>query len=152
MAHTPSIECFLPNKFTSYLSLCVSLNSFCNETSRTWASLSPETRCMISVGRLWVLTEFESQHVCTHAQLLRCVWHTVTPWTVAGQAPLSMEFSRQEYGGVLPFPSPGNFPKPEIESRSPALWAGSLPFGPPGKPQWRGNLCNQAYILQKVFC
>ena len=24
--------------------------------------------------------------------------HFVTPWTVARQAPLSMEFSRQEYG------------------------------------------------------
>ena len=43
--------CFSLNKSTSYLSLCLSLNSFCNETSRTWASLSPETRCVISVGR-----------------------------------------------------------------------------------------------------
>ena len=32
----------------------------------------------------------------------------VTPWTVALQAPLSMEFSRQEYGSGLPFPSPGD--------------------------------------------
>ena len=32
------------NKSTSYLSLCLSLNSFCNEKSRTWASLGPETR------------------------------------------------------------------------------------------------------------
>ena len=32
------------NKSTSYLSLCLSPNSFCNETSRTWASLGPETR------------------------------------------------------------------------------------------------------------
>ena len=32
------------NKSISYLSLCFSLNSFCNETSRTWASLGPETR------------------------------------------------------------------------------------------------------------
>ena len=53
--------CFCLNKSTSYLSLCLSLNSFCNETSRTWASLSPETRCVISVGRLWVLAGFESQ-------------------------------------------------------------------------------------------
>ena len=30
----------------------------------------------------------------------------VTLWTVALQAPLSMEFSRQEYGSVLPFPTP----------------------------------------------
>ena len=33
----------------------------------------------------------------------------VTPWTVACQAPLSMEFSRQEYWSGLPFPSPGIF-------------------------------------------
>ena len=33
-----------------------------------------------------------------------------TPWTVARQAPLSMEFSRQEYWSGLPLPSPGNLP------------------------------------------
>ena len=32
------------------------------------------------------------------------------PWTVAGQASLSMEFSRQENGSGLPFPSPGDLP------------------------------------------
>ena len=32
-----------------------------------------------------------------------------TPRTVARQAPLSMEFSRQEYWSRLPFPSPGIF-------------------------------------------
>ena len=31
----------------------------------------------------------------------------MTPWTVAHQAPLSMEFSRQEYWSGLPCPSPG---------------------------------------------
>ena len=31
----------------------------------------------------------------------------VTPWAVAHQAPLSMEFPRQEYWSGLPFPSPG---------------------------------------------
>ena len=31
----------------------------------------------------------------------------VTPWTAASQAPLSMDFSRQEYWSGLPFPSPG---------------------------------------------
>ena len=40
-------------------------------------------------------------------QVLSWVWLFVTPWTVAGQAPLSMEFSRQEYWSGLPFPSPG---------------------------------------------
>ena len=35
-----------------------------------------------------------------------------TPWTVAHQAPPSMEFSRQEYWSALPFPSPGDLPVP----------------------------------------
>jgi len=39
------------------------------------------------------------------------------PWTVAHQAPLSMEFSRQEYWSGLPFPSPGDLPNPGIEPR-----------------------------------
>ena len=45
----------------------------------------------------------------------------VTLWTVAYQAPLSMGFSRQEYWGGLPFPSPGDLPDPGIEPRSPSL-------------------------------
>ena len=44
-----------------------------------------------------------------------------TPWTVAYQAPPSMEFSRQEYCNGLPFPSPGDLPDPGIEPGSPAL-------------------------------
>ena len=39
----------------------------------------------------------------------------VTPWTVACQAPLSMEFSRQESWSGLPFPSPGDLPNPRIK-------------------------------------
>ena len=50
----------------------------------------------------------------------------VTPWTVAHQAPLSMEFSRQECWSELPFPSPGDLPEPGIKSRSPALQVDSL--------------------------
>ena len=55
----------------------------------------------------------------------------VTPWTVAHQAPPSMEFSRQEYWSGLPFPSPGDLPNPGIEPRSPALQADALPSEPP---------------------
>ena len=44
----------------------------------------------------------------------------VTPWTVASQALLSMEFSRQEYWSGLPFPSPGDLPNPGMELGSPA--------------------------------
>jgi len=39
-----------------------------------------------------------------------------TPWTVSHQAPLSMEFSRQEYWSRLPFPTPGDLPDPRANS------------------------------------
>jgi len=42
------------------------------------------------------------------------------PWTVALQDPLSMKLFRQEYWNVLPFPPPGDLPKPGIELASPA--------------------------------
>ena len=54
-------------------------------------------------------------------------------WTVAYQAPLFMEFSRQEYWSGLPFFSPGDLPNPGIKPRSPALQADPLPSEPPGK-------------------
>ena len=44
-----------------------------------------------------------------------------TPWTVAHQAPLSMEFSKQEYWSGLPFPSPRDLPELGTEPRSPAF-------------------------------
>ena len=55
----------------------------------------------------------------------------MTPWTVAHQAPLSMDFSRQEYWSGLPFSSPGDLPDPGIKPRSPALQADSLLSEPP---------------------
>ena len=64
----------------------------------------------------------------SHVQLF------ATPWTVAHQAPLSMEFSRQEYWSGLPFPSPGDLLDPGIEPGSPALQADALPSEPPGNP------------------
>ena len=54
-----------------------------------------------------------------------------TPWTVAYKAPLSMEFSRQEYWSALPFPSPGDLRDPGIKPRSPALQADALLSEPP---------------------
>ena len=41
------------------------------------------------------------------------------PWTVALQAPQSMEFFRREYWSELPFPPPGDLPDPGIEPESP---------------------------------
>ena len=56
------------------------------------------------------------------------------PWMVDHQAPLPMEFSRQEYWSGLPFPSPRHLPDPWIKPQSPTLQADSLPSEPPGKP------------------
>ena len=51
--------------------------------------------------------------------MLSHVQFFVTPWTVFHQAPLSMEFSRQEYWSGLPFPLPEFLPHPGIEPVSP---------------------------------
>ena len=61
---------------------------------------------------------------------------SVTQWTVAHQAPLSMGFSRQGYWSGLPFPSPGDFPDPGIKLRSPALQADALPSEPQKSLKW----------------
>ena len=72
-----------------------------------------------------------------NAQSLSCVRLFKIPWTVACQAPLSMEFSRQEYWSGLPFPSAGDLPDPGIELASPVypeLSGGFFTMKPPGKP------------------
>ena len=65
------------------------------------------------------------------------------PCSVAFHAGQSMEFSRQEYWGGLPFPSPGDLPNPGIKPRSPTLQVDALPSEPPGKPS---TLCNYPYF------
>ena len=60
-------------------------------------------------------------------QLLGCVRLFATPWTIAYQAPLSTEFSRQEYWSIVQVPSSGDLPDPGIEPTSlapPALAGG----------------------------
>ena len=73
-------------------------------------------------------------HVCT-LSCFSCVWLFATLSTVAHQAPLSMEFSRQEYWSGLPFPPPG-----DLRTQGSILhfltllrWqVDSLPLVPPG--------------------
>ena len=55
-------------------------------------------------------------------------------WTGVRQAPLPMEFSRQEYWNVLPLPSPGDLPHTEIKPSSPTLAGVFITTVPPGKP------------------
>ena len=73
-----------------------------------------------------------------HAKLLSRVRLFVILWTVAHQAPLPMEFSRQEYCSGLPFPSPGDLPDPGIEPASltsPALASGFFTTSSTGEAQ-----------------
>ena len=81
---------------------CSSLGLSCLGLRASWTWLT------ISLPMLGI-------HTCSllsHVQLI------ATPWTVVCQAPLSMEFSRQEYWSGWPFPSPGDLPNPGIEPRS----------------------------------
>ena len=93
-----------------------------------WMSKSNITLC-ISVLWKWKCSS------------LSCVWLFVTPWTVACQTPVSMEFSRKEYWSGLSFASPGDLPDPEIEPKSPVLQLDSLLSKPPGKSSSISNLC-----------
>ena len=52
---------------------------------------------------------------------LSCVQLFATPWTVACQAPLSVDCPRQQHCSGLTFSSPGDLPNPGIEPGSPAL-------------------------------
>ena len=74
--------------------------------------------------------------VCVYVSVLSRVQLFATSWTVALQAPLSIEFSRQEYWIRLPFPPPADLPGPGIEPMSlvsPALAGGFFTTLPPGK-------------------
>ena len=74
---------------------------------------------------LWLWKPTGWMHACvhthTHTQSLNHVGPFVTLWTVAHQAPLSKEFSRQEYWSELPFPTPGDLPNPGIKPASLSL-------------------------------
>ena len=89
----------------------------------------------MSFKSIYVVVNGELSHFfMAESDSLAVMSDSATPWTVVCQAPLFMEFSRQEYWSGLPFPSPGDLPNPVIELGSPALQADSLPHELPGKP------------------
>ena len=79
------------------------------------------TLVVITVMILMVVQLAKPQEGNVHCQVASVVSDSATPWTVARQAPLSMEFSRHEYWSGLPFPPPGDLPHPGI-------WPKSLEF------------------------
>ena len=75
-----------------------------------------------------ILSPCSMQSMCVCVCVLSHVQLFATPWTIACQASLSMEFSRQEYWSGLPFPSPSiqstsckmpGWMKHKLESRLP---------------------------------
>ena len=97
----------------------------------------------------------ESQPLCQHGNLqdqvingilvqiflIKCdsnspsvVSNSLPPIDCSPPAPLSLDFSRQEYWSGQPFSSPEDLPDPGIKPRSPELQADSLQSESPGKP------------------
>ena len=70
--------------------------------------------------------------------------NSVTLWTVARHALLSMEISSQEYWSI---PSPGDLPNPGMEPESPALQADSSPSEPHRASGETWVTCNDYYVL-----
>ena len=73
---------------------------------------------------------------------------SVTPWTVARQAPLSMGFPRQEYWSGLSFASQGDLPDPGIEPTSPVSAGRFCSFFTP-EPPGSGTYYQKKFPRQK---
>ena len=84
--------------------------------------------------------------------MLSRVQFFATPWTVARQVPLSMEFSRQEYWSGLPFPPPGDLPdagnKPTFLA-SPALAGRFFTTPPSEKPGCQESRPSKLSVQEK---
>ena len=111
----------LLNSFCSCIVFLVLLNICLYVFTIHWISLK---------GLFWVLWHFID--ILYFLLVAQSVWLFATPWTVACQAPLSMEFSRQEFCSGFPFPSPGDLLHLEIKPHPPELQVDSLPSEPPG--------------------
>ena len=86
--------------------------------------------------------------VCLY--VLSGVLLSATPWTVALQASLSVEFSMPEYWSGLPCSFPGDLPYPGIEPTAPALAGWFFTTEPPGKAQSPTRQCHRDFVLQTV--
>ena len=85
--------------------------------------------------------------------MLSCIRLFVAPWTVTCQGPLSIKFSKQKYWSELPFPTPRDLPKPEIEPTSlasPALAGGFFTTALPGKPM-KGEKIIYIYVHTHTY-
>ena len=85
---------------------------------------------LFPIATIWEGTQWKSKSF-SH------VWLFMTPWTVACQAPLSMEISRPEYWWGKPFPSPGESSQTRDQTHVSYISCTASRFfidEPPGKP------------------
>ena len=93
-----------------------------------------------------------------HDKMLQLCLTLLALWTTACQAPLSMEFSRQEHWSRLPLPSPKDLPDSGIEllSLTSPAWAGGFfttreTWEAPYFPQLGLNHVNTQFIHMKIY-
>ena len=120
--HQPWAPCLMHRTWTGDLFIHISMFS---QIILPSPSPSPKVcslhLCLFCCLTYRVIINIFLNSMWSEMKLLSHVWLFVTPWTVAYQAPPSMEFSRQEYWSGLPCPSPGDLPNPGIEPGSPTL-------------------------------
>ena len=116
--------CFHPSlshKIYNHVS-SLSAQPLCHET-RHFLTTFIETSFLILVASC-LKKQFRVSYyhvcVCVCACMCSVVSDFAAQWSVAHQAPPSLEFSRQEFWSVLPFPIPGDLPDPGIKPTSPA--------------------------------
>ena len=103
----------------------------------------PSSGCACSQHSFQKYTFVPWQSSGCEVKLLSRVWLSAIPWTLAYQAPLSMEFSRQEYWSGLPFPFPSGCGRVEKTRPEFCLWLCH---------QWPlGSCSNVFYILLFTF-
>ena len=103
----------------------------------------------------WLHYWLEGYIIVLYCTTLSYIWLFVTPWTLAHQVLLSIKFSRQVYWSGLPFPTPGDFPNPQIKPLS--LLSSSLagrffttvPSGKPHKRVW--TKVNEGLVEGAIF-
>ena len=121
-------------------------------TRRTWVWVN--SRSWWWTGRPGMLQSMGSQRVGhSWATEMNYIWLSATPWTVAHQAPLSMELSRQEDWSGLPCPPPRDPPDPGIGPWSPALACGLFTTEPQGSPSpqvWSHRLWSLTFLIKTV--
>ena len=134
---------FLNPFYKSSSSLPPSMENFCVKRSSIFQSSFPKVpELFCSLFDIHLLVLFQILAIQNHFFIWKWKCESVVfklglfanPLTIARQAPLSTEFSRQEYWNGLPFRSPGDLLNPGTEHGSPTMQADSLPPEPLGKP------------------